>query len=683
MYDDFVIEEKWYSKKFMEINQIDDRFDEDDYLVIKALFNDSITINKILFVIDDLVKTFEYESRSRYLILGDFIFSMGSLNLDDPANLVLKTSRCMYISNITERAYINISFGYDLSEYVNLHKKLLLGLRGNHVLERSIFRIHSDEWETVVYFKLNIENNIEYIMPLGISKFSFKISLNGKYSIGSFRNIWKLKRKKREMQDYPICLKSVIRSNNMKFMLDNVLYEINKNIINKEKNKLLSEVECNNLEEFLIKLKSIVVDSRYNNRNSVNKFNDIITIDLKDNLKKILQNYQKIIPFIILNRDIINKCYYLPCFIDNRGRQYFGTLLSPTFYKIFRYLYRFVENKKFEKLEESVYYRTIMTYSDTVSKFNMNKINTYLLIVLFIELGKYFIKSENNHFIKTRDIIQSGISNYLDQKIELNFDDTLYINKIKFEISKLLDNKEVDINTIIFKDATASGLQNYGILLGYREDMLKYLNLDGNDWCDTYKYLIDKFIDKDEKKLLKRKYWKSTIMTIPYNSVWYSCFIKFIEMLREDGIEYNLLDIYEKNRIKNLHKKFYDDMKNNMKKEFFKNNEGKFIDFKYDEWKIRDKKDYKITYKKLRDKYSDIVYNIIEDKEGSFRAREANNMHYLDAKLVKKIFESFDIIAIHDCFGIRLCELHLVIDNINLYYSKIIGKNTYSIHIIK
>ena len=47
------------------------------------------------------------------------------------------------------------------------------------------------------------------------------------------------------------------------------------------------------------------------------------------------------------------------------------------------------------------------------------------------------------------------------------------------------------------------------------------------------------------------------------------------------------------------------------------------------------------------------------------------------------IIESFDILPIHDCFEIRLFELHLVIDGINSYYSKIIGENTYNIQIIR
>ena len=31
-------------------------------------------------------------------------------------------------------------------------------------------------------------------------------------------------------------------------------------------------------------------------------------------------------------KNIFEKSYYLPCFTDNRDKQYYGTLLSPTFY---------------------------------------------------------------------------------------------------------------------------------------------------------------------------------------------------------------------------------------------------------------------------------------------------------------------------------------------------------------
>jgi hypothetical protein len=90
-----------------------------------------------------------------------------------------------------------------------------------------------------------------------------------------------------------------------------------------------------------------------------------------------------------------------------------------------------------------------------------------------------------------------------------------------------------------------------------------------------------------------------------------------------------------------------------------------------------------VNYKKGRDKYIDIKYIIEEDKKSSMRALEANNMHYRDSELVKEIIDEYEVITIHDCFGISLFELHNVMDKINSYYSKIIGKKTYCIHIIK
>jgi hypothetical protein len=70
---------------------------------------------------------------------------MGSCSLDDPANLILKTSRNAYIYNVTERAEINKEFGYDYHKYMNLHRKLLIGLRIIKVLKKSIIRVKNSE----------------------------------------------------------------------------------------------------------------------------------------------------------------------------------------------------------------------------------------------------------------------------------------------------------------------------------------------------------------------------------------------------------------------------------------------------------------------------------------------------------------------------------------------------------
>jgi hypothetical protein len=51
--------------------------------------------------------------------------------------------------------------------------------------------------------------------------------------------------------------------------------------------------------------------------------------------------------------------------------------------------------------------------------------------------------------------------------------------------------------------------------------------------------------------------------------------------LRKDGIEYNNLNKKDKEDLLKTHKNFYNSVKKNVKKEFFKNEEGCLINFKY------------------------------------------------------------------------------------------------------
>jgi len=62
MYKDFMSEERKFSKKFLKLNGIlEDRVNEDDYYIIKALYKDLEKINKIYEIIDDLVKEKKFE----------------------------------------------------------------------------------------------------------------------------------------------------------------------------------------------------------------------------------------------------------------------------------------------------------------------------------------------------------------------------------------------------------------------------------------------------------------------------------------------------------------------------------------------------------------------------------------------------------------------------------------------
>jgi hypothetical protein len=143
-------------------------------------------------------------------------------------------------------------------------------------------------------------------------------------------------------------------------------------------------------------------------------------------------------------------------------------------------MYIFVENKDFKNLEQSRFYDKILEYKYKIDYLNLSERNSYIALIFLIEIGKFYIKTEE-YMIKTEEIIESGLRNYNKEYEELKFGDRLYLNKIKVNLIKLLKGEEFDKNTIIFKDATASGLQNYGIILGYKEDKLEYLNLNGNN----------------------------------------------------------------------------------------------------------------------------------------------------------------------------------------------------------
>jgi hypothetical protein len=62
MYDNFIREEREFSKKFLRLNGIlEDRLDESEYSIIKILFKDVDKVNKIFEIIDDLVKEKGFE----------------------------------------------------------------------------------------------------------------------------------------------------------------------------------------------------------------------------------------------------------------------------------------------------------------------------------------------------------------------------------------------------------------------------------------------------------------------------------------------------------------------------------------------------------------------------------------------------------------------------------------------
>jgi hypothetical protein len=148
---------------------------------------------------------------------------------------------------------------------------------------------------------------------------------------------------------------------------------------------------------------------------------------------------------------------------------------------MYRFLFEFTKKQtNFSNLENSIFFCKIIKYKNLINEFNLDNTSTYILLVLLIEVGKFFAKTEK-FFISTEKFITNGIKNYKIKNTNLEFEDQMYINKIYDHIDKIINNQPFDKDTIIFKDATASGLQNYGILSGYNLEKIKYLNLDGDN----------------------------------------------------------------------------------------------------------------------------------------------------------------------------------------------------------
>jgi len=591
----------------------------------------------------------------------------------------LSIYRKEYIYKIKERLYIYNTIFYFDSKYIFIHQKLLAGLTHYNVIKKYIIRVkkNKDYYSDSVLILHN--KLISNIYVFNISKHFYHVILINTeyYSVSSFINIHKIVRISSNMIKKDIDLSGVIKANKICFYLDKYLYDINMNIINDELHKLYNKLSCNTFEEYLSKY-FYIIDKLY--------FCKHKTLEQIEEQKNFLKYYKKIIFLLVLtNINLYNKKFYMPCFCDNRGRQYYMSLLSPTFNVCARSLLMCNENKQIlNNLESSMFYKKIIQYSHLINNYPIHTdFNKYIFIILLIELGKLFSKTNNDCYISTETFILDGIYHYNNQENDLKFKDKILFNIAIQNINDFFNNK-LNYNRMLIKDATASGLQNFGILCGYKLNKLKYMNLDGDYWYDTYQYFINLYVDDYNYK--NRKYWKKTLMTIKYNATWFSCFEYFKDALLEDNINYWHLNNNEQQYLMNLHRTFYNNVKKHITNELYEYSEmniDNLINFEYTKKTLISSKEYKINYKTHRDKYTYNEYAISYDDKSSKISLEANNMHYLDALLVKNILIKYNVITIHDCFCIQIYDLHNVIDSINEYYSNYIGNNKYSIHIIK
>lgn len=187
MYEEFLENEKACASEMFRNMVVEIEFDEDEYLFIKELDGESLA--KIIDMIDDIIGV--DDKRLRYLIFGDFIFTVSGCENADPTNIVCKISRSDYISKILFRASIATLFGYKYYDYIEHHKKLLIGVSIENVGKKTVVRSFGDSWVSIVYFQFKFIEFPVNRRVYGPSKIPFvmRTFFGSKYSFSSFRNI--------------------------------------------------------------------------------------------------------------------------------------------------------------------------------------------------------------------------------------------------------------------------------------------------------------------------------------------------------------------------------------------------------------------------------------------------------------------------------------------------------------
>ncbi len=241
--------------------------------------------------------------------------------------------------------------------------------------------------------------------------------------------------------------------------------------------------------------------------------------------------------------------FYLASYIDFRGRIYSDSKISPTSTKIYRHLYHYgfysgVELNFFTaKLASSRAFKIISAHRDLLYSFEkkystqFTDLEINALLWLFLELGK-LIKGKllKNGRVSLREFLEHGIISYSTDPISENFEDKIIYKKVCEAIHNIFLKKKIK-KTIIYKDSTASVLQQLTKLLGHKsEKILEIMNINHESiWYDPYSFIIDIYKIKspianpEVEKLFIRKILKKLIMTVNYSLTQQTALTYFFE----------------------------------------------------------------------------------------------------------------------------------------------------------
>lgn len=647
-------------------------------------------------IIQMYISLYIYKNMVFSKIKKDAFFNYHFINSDELINNISSDLFTFLMS--FEIKYGNILI-YNYNLIRSIINSILINLTNNNIISNNKIFINN---KTKAYFFLKNTNNAVFYSPkLYYSPFIKYITNSNKIYIYS---------------DHYSSITSIFKQNNY----SNAIFGISKNskLIDKlcqtwaylDKNKLLyvynETLADNNLisEELEVEYNIINVELS----NAINNKNMYYTSELSKKLS-IYENVIKIKKILNLNLNEIK--LYFPFKFDFRGRLYYLSDISITFYNEFRYC---LHKGKYENLnikEETYGIESLNNELDSYI-YMLNELNNYdfknkkiqikrSILWILISIAEPF-KSEIGEKISTKEFLEKGIyvvKNYKNIEKNINLEKKI---KIKYLIDILNEiNNDVYIKWFVSKDATASCFQHLIKILGGKNNLsLQLCNMQSNNcWYDTYAYIINNFkkecvlenITQEEFNFIfNRNNLKKTLMTENYGAKEKSCLNYFI-----NNFDINKYNDLKKTEIIKIFKIFYNyiHISNHILKEssesiifFFKKNNFKemviilndesTIDYKYYKHKI---KQFEWTYNNKRyTKQEKILTNKIYDQK-ALRAVKANYIQSMDASLIRWYLESNEGMTIHDCFMIDYLNISELVLKINIgmriVYHKI-NKNT-------
>ena len=658
-------------------------------------------------------------------------------------------NRDLLISNLGKNIMFLKLIDLNIEKFDLFFKRKLLVLESSEQLivkisrELKIENNNKTLFKTIIFIKLALEQpiNLYNNIPLFFSKKPF-LMLKKKYLIGaSYLTLLKILKKSEYQKTFnKISDSGVIAASNVKLFIEADNKNYLKNYLYNMLNKINNKDEYVNLDE-IIKIWDELISQINFTKEKLNSLkvsrkevSDLIeeikefesaseiqdwkkelsnlwadTFKLKKELSKLYTKQFDIwnIHFTYKNVLNIEGGFYLPYYMDWRGRQYSESILGPTYNRMNRYLIHFKPLNNFnsvitDRILKSKYFNKVIGYEMHLNQYKTNNTMTnYFLLVLFIELGKLNKTSliQNQFQIPVEDFISEGIKifkrdNHLFETYDIEL---IYLNKIKNTITDIIDNTKIDINTLILRDSTASVMQHWSIILKPKDHKIcEYLNLNGNAWMDTYSYIIHLYVTSylsssipdTYKKYINRKYLKRTIMTINYNAKPLTTSKYFFEDIWDD---LNILPEEEKNQAKiflsNFHNNFYKFITHPLFNKLYelnidsyrtviKNNDYTIqlsdanINLKYF-IKSKNNQIRSLKYKGLRTRYSISELSDDFDLKKTLQGLEPNIIQSLDAELVRFLFENeIPMFAIHDSFGVALANIDLLMDKVNYYFNQ-------------